>query len=818
MPAEGQRRRLHTGGSGLSRTVGRIRKGAIGVDLSGMPLPQYASSIAGSANKWCLNDGRMISIVIDDVGYYAVGSATDANYASIIDKIENPVVNDYTAFEIIQNFSNQDTFTRNSMWSRGLLATVKNPDAPDGATHIYQLSADDVAAGKDKVNGTPAFAVRMVSSGRGWGASHLINNPLPDATIEDISGVFFRMKTDSPHATALSVTTVGAGTQATGAANNGANPAGKLLTDADKNDNNACGNAGALLDEYSLTKNSENIRYYNADGELVGTGRVVPAGFDGYVFIEVENWNTYTKDGLTINWIDSDYKYVQQYVPSIAGSANKWCLNDGRMISIVIDDVGYYAVGSVTDANYATIIEGIKNPSSGGEDPDGGNSGEGSDEPGEFKYEMLNTFETEKEQNIGRHYCGDSYITEANALSGKNSMASTAIANDWAMYTLVREAPEPGFNNVTGFFFRFKVENDTSVGGNGDRQICTSTGTAALGDRQWSGVYAPTWGPSHGEVVFVWLNGDVERGFLVPDNFDGYVFVNSQTAMDIMYDNGYLQSLRVVLPAWSAWQNNPVKWKGSFLNFDNVGYFSVFDRTSNRVYQDLTAELLEKFPLAEQPDDYVPQMQNYITYEDETSASTEGSSLYYFKPYLYYHTEIPSAVSWSVVEGKATVKPLDDPEDATLRSHGAMIVFGSAGEVTIRAALRDDPTQYTDYTFTVKKDASKLDSAIFDVIIGSAYAEGEWASVFEQALDAARAVLMDEEVTQESYNDYIDFLYMLLAAYENGEPVPEEVLSSDSSAVPVPPTGEQSIAWLAALIILMLLATLYVLKKKARVQ
>ena len=316
----------------------------------------YAPSIGDKNHTWALSSH--VSLAIDDVGYYAVGTTNmDDNYQSIIEAVAGR--NSYS-YEIFQEFDDETTYKQNSLFTRGLLGTSDTILAGTGGNaNIYSLIDDtDADAGSFMyLDGTAAFSARMCSAGRGWGASHLMRDALPESTLESMSGIFFRFKTNTQHKTALSVTTVGAGTQATGDNVTTTNPAGRLLSKTDKNSNNAVGNAGALLDQYSLTKNTNNIRYYDVNGELQATGRVVPAGFDGWIFIEVKNWDSYENDGLTINWIDSDYEYVNTYAPSIAGSNNKWCLNDGTFTKVAVDHLGYFCVSNATaDAEYTSII------------------------------------------------------------------------------------------------------------------------------------------------------------------------------------------------------------------------------------------------------------------------------------------------------------------------------------------------------------------------------------------------------------------------------------------------------------------------------
>ena len=722
------------------------------------------------------------------------------------------------SYKVIQNYETADDRANSGR------ALVLDGTSSFGTVTKSATSAPETAPAA--LNGTASFFSQL---GSNWGVDHLVNK-LSEAPSSDISGVFLRMSYDltekmNGKMMVMSVNTTGAETTES------------QTKDGVTKDVPITGMNKA---NYDLTNGNTAIRYYNVDGTVntEASGNLMPAKFDGYIFIPVSDVSKYDWDGIS-------FLYAPNWAAT--GGPGHWQVTDPVEI-VGFDDIGFYAVTNATeDAEYVSIMTAIKageiagggNVTGGGgsnnddnddnDDPIGGGPGNdpnpGEDLGGTYKYQMINTFETATEQDVGLHYCGESFITESNALSGMNSMATTISANDWGMYTLVEKAPEPSFDNVTGFYFRLKVDHSNNPAGNGDRQIFSSTGTAVLGDKEWSGPYAVAWGPEHGEIVCVWLDGTVERGIYIPDNFDGYVFLLGNNTLDTMWANGYLKSLRVGFPAWAAWQNNPLKWKGSDLIFDNVGYYSVSNTDSNSVYGDLAKELMEKFPQAQLPEGFVPQMKTYMTYEDEATASSTGTTTYYFRPYLYYHTETPIAVKWSVVAGKATIEPLDDPNDDSMSIHGAKIIFGSTGAVTIRGALKDDPTQYADYTFTVKKDSSKLDEAIFEAtLLVNMLEDGEWKTALEEAIEVSYTVLMDDKVTQGSYEAYVDFLHKLLGAYENGEAVPNmgDVMSpNEPSDTPIensPQTGEHSLvvwALLCALIGLITLVASVKLKKKA---
>ena len=630
----------------------------------------HVSEIGGANNKWCVN-GTMTSVVIDDLGYYFVDTAdADGDYQAILNAIANPQADPYFAYQVIQDFSTADNYTRNSMWSRGVLTAAKSNFAgsTDGAATIYQLSEAQVNNGDHMVNGTPALALRMASQGFGWGATHLMNGNLPAATIQDMSGIFFRMKTDTKHKTALSVTTVGKNTVATGSNTaTGSNPA-KYLKDGDKNDHNTVGNAGALLDEYSLTKNSSNIRYYSTAGALVATGRAIPAGFDGYVFIEVANWDSYTKDGLTINWIDSDYDYVTTYVPEIGGANNKWCLNDGTLTSVVIDDLGYFAAGSPKmDDNYRSIIDALENPGSGGEGGSGeggsgeggsgeggsgeggsgeGGSGEGDNDEKKYSYNIIQNYETQADRdNSDRALIlnGTSSFGEVTnsatsapsplpaALNGEHSFFSV-LSDKWGVDHLVSALGSAPDSGITGLFLRMNYDLTEKMAGKKLILSINTTGSATTEHQEKGGVEKDVPITGMGKAQYDLTNGNSGIRYynvdgtvnteasanLMPAAFDGYIFIPVANVSAYTWDGISI----VYAPNWAV-SGATGHWQlpGKVVGFDDIGFYTMADDATDSDYTAIISEVGGKSDEDDGEKKYATNIiQNYETQADRDNS------------------------------------------------------------------------------------------------------------------------------------------------------------------------------------------------------
>ncbi len=582
----------------------------------------YVSEIGGSANKWCRNDGYTTSVVIDDVGYYAVGSADlDDNYQSIIDDIVNPKVSPYYDYQIIQNFNDGTTFTRNSKWSRGMLNSSKvvSGTLDNGATYMWGMDADQVAAGLHQPNGNSAMALRM-QTGQGWGSSHLLNGTLPEVKMDNMSGIFFRMWTDVPTSVALSVSTVGKNTTASGTTNGN----GQALDANDYDSVKTGGNGGSMSDAYALTKNSDNIRYYNTDGELVATGRAIPAGFNGWIFIEVDDWDSYTKDGLTINYTDSDYSYVTTYAPSIGDNAHKWALSS--LVSLAIDDVGYYAVGTAdADGNYQSIIEEVSGRKS-------------------YSYEVFQEFEDEttfkRNSLFTRGLLGDASTilagTGGNAhiyslhddpdadadtftyLDGDIAFSARmcSAGRGWGASHLMREAlPESTLESMSGIFFRFKTNTShktalsvTTVGAGTEATGSAVTTTTPAGtllsdaDKNSNNAvgnagamldqYSLT--KNTDNIRYYDVNGELQAtGRVVPAGFDGWIFIEvegwdayANEGLTINWIDSDYEYVNTYAPSIAGSNNKWCLNDGTFTKVavDHLGYFCVSNATADAEY------------------------------------------------------------------------------------------------------------------------------------------------------------------------------------------------------------------------------------------
>ncbi|MBQ9860178.1 MAG: hypothetical protein IJO76_05840 [Clostridia bacterium] len=698
-------------------------------------------------------DGGKATLLFDDIGYYCAPNGMDAEYTALIDELKaasgegggntgggttpTPPSTTY-GFEVIQNYEGENT--NGGLWGH---AGYVGEQANKRPTTI------DPTAPQTPLSGNGSFFSEMGFGEQG--SDYLIADAYTmQPSLSNPMGIFFRMKTNRDANTTMFLTTIGASTPTQDWAGNN--------------------NKKYSLMNYIMNNACVYARWFALDGTektVDGDGRVIPANFDGYVFIPFDVASK-SLEGLTIYYAPS-----WALSGSYGGSIANW-YNDDPTTVVGFDNIGYYSIsGSATASIYKDIMTRVENgegytanpnpnpPALPGIKPDGSDMEKDDPNSGTYDYEMLNTFETEEEKaNIGPHMYGETFFSENSPLGGTTSLRLDNIGIDAVEVALLTEAPKPTVDNANGLFFRFKANNEAG----GD--MCMSSGRPILGYDEWTGEYTVLWKDvNKGRLVYVWMDGTVGYSdSVIPANFDGYLFVMIPDTINQRYADGWWKGVRAIFPKWWA----GFTWYGTTQFFDNVGYCNISDIQNADIYRRMVNDLNAAYPAVEGSGQGIPEMQKYMTYEDDLEPTDKGNSTFFRKPYLYFNTEMPIAVKWSVQVGKAELTYLQDPNDATLAKHGVMVTFGSTGRVVIRAELVGDSKQYVDYTFSVRTDSARLDDALFEAGMIVDYATGLLYEMLVEEMDEAFMVLMDDSATQYDYNYHVAALEYLMQVFDNG--------------------------------------------------
>ena len=450
----------------------------------------------------------------------------------------------------------------------------------------------DASRAQAPLSGTASFFSGLLATE--WGADHVVGNA-PKPYITNANGVFFRLKTSMDNSAALCVTTVGMN-----AATSGINDAA-----------------------YDLTMNNSGIRYYDTDGDLVTTGMVVPAGFDGYVFVPA-NLSQKTLDGITIFWIDAWYNgYCAE---GRWHSGHEW----STATIVGVDDIGYYCASS--DEEYDTILADLLAADVEPETPS----------EITYEYEIVQDYEGANTNgaywghaNLVNGGIGNSLMTDpatAQApLSGLGSFATQhtagGVGNSGADYLVADAATmQHSLSNPTGIFFRMKTSQTPNV------TLYVSTCGAASTDVVWGGnnnaqFSLMNWSYNNNCLNARWyaLDGTDKTvagdGRVVPANFDGYVFIpcdlssKSLEGLTVMY----AQAWAIESPDYcSQW------WTGSnenVISYDNVGFYTAATAEECIAIMNKVEGSYEP-PKAEVA---IDQFQGYETAEEQANAAAAGA-------------------------------------------------------------------------------------------------------------------------------------------------------------------------------------------------
>ena len=308
---------------------GDVQGKAIAVMLLAAWFGEAYTPGSNPAQWWIAGpDAANPTILFDDIGYYYTPNQDDAQYAKLINKLKAPAVNEdvSASFEIVQDYETKGSnanaggapFGQDGKWNE------------DGSIWVFRATEEQANAGLVRpLSGGNSYHTRLVDGVRG--SDYLIKD-LAAPTIADADGIFLRLNTGHDRTVSLCLTSAGADSVVNA-------ETGELTS-------------GFLNGDYELTRPVNNaintaVRYYSLDGELVGTGLAVPAGFDGYVFVPVD-LSTKKLDGLTANWVDGWY-----------GEAETYWHNSDTIVRV--DNIGYYSVSSMgLDSEYAAIIGAVE--------------------------------------------------------------------------------------------------------------------------------------------------------------------------------------------------------------------------------------------------------------------------------------------------------------------------------------------------------------------------------------------------------------------------------------------------------------------------
>ncbi len=203
--------------------------------------------------------------------------------------------------------------------------------------------------------------------------------------------------------------------------------------------------------------------------------------------------------------------------------------------------------------------------------------------------------------------------------------------------------------------------------------------------------------------------------------------------------------------------------------------------------------------------------------------ATVGQSFYL---YCGNETSYPDKMTmkrWTITLGA-------DSDQGPGSEQSCYIDFKDSGKVVVRAALKEDPSVYKDFTFTVLSDTTALQEAILEAeAVYGEYTE-ESLKALEDALAEAKRIVDAEDVSQKQINEALKALQQAMEGLtEKGTTPPtnadQKPTSTTASTVPageddeIPPTGVAQAVWpltLSALAITALGALLYTQRNNRR--
>ncbi|MBQ9860620.1 MAG: hypothetical protein IJO76_08125, partial [Clostridia bacterium] len=271
-----------------------------------------AAELDGTGHWWVAGpDGTAPTILLDNIGYYAVVS--DADYAAVVSDLvaNNPVIEPQVEFDVFQTYESAEE--RANAGANG--ENIAIPDGGNGITNKYATAG--------MLNGAYSRELYWVAFNNG--ADYLVKSA-PASKLEKTTGIFFRMNTTTVVDTSFKAL---------------------AIADADADDDNK-------IDGWS--DSSIAAKFYNLDGELVATSNnILPAGFNGYVFIPTGDVAGQEIVAMLLpNWFGNAYT-------SGANCGHWWAAGpDGSIPIVRFDDIGYYYAPKGSDANYADLVANLE--------------------------------------------------------------------------------------------------------------------------------------------------------------------------------------------------------------------------------------------------------------------------------------------------------------------------------------------------------------------------------------------------------------------------------------------------------------------------
>ena len=612
------------------------------------------------------------------------------------------------AFEVIQSFNTAEDYAKASVNS-GFLA---NGGVPIGT--IAHMTDQNVMCGEGALS---------MEVGRypisGYTAIQLLEE-MPAATIQNAQGVFFRLKANNIGGAYFRI----------------------AFTD------------GAIEWGVSAFDLASSIQWVSKDGTAGHGG--LPANFDGYVFL-------YTP------WADAWPNYAAG-IQSGGEAMNLMIYGSDEYgfdnATLWLDNVGYFAYPA-SEEDYPALAEAVWQAypeNVYGELPKNDLVVEEEDVPdielSDDAFIVFQAYETAEDyaqagvatkfqtNNYSVAICTPSHRRSVDALAGAGSLRiivdSLPLNYEFAAATLAT-LPPASIENLGGIFFRLKATNAEGA-----------YVRLALTDKMidWNNNTFPF---DSFTTYAVDMRGNVYTGGL-PANFDGYIFptINfdsvNETYLKLLYKGNCPLNLMMY--------GGESCFSGATLQIDNVGYFQA--QSSEAGYAALAKAIAEKYP----DNNYVPKaVRLYL--ENATDPSLEALVLAGLRSKLTARVNedvSARAVVWSVISGEAEIESLDSGTEGYINgslNHSCLIDFKDSGTVVIRAALKHQPDEYEDFTYTVLPNPVALDNLINTLknATGS-FDEADYAAL-QEAIAEAEKVLNDENATQKDYLSQMEKLEAL---------------------------------------------------------
>ena len=291
------------------------------------------------------------------------------------------------------------------------------------------------------------------------------------------------------------------------------------------------------------------------DGTVVSS-HLLPANFDGYVFIEfVENgWNMRS-------WV--------------AGAGTKLCINmrgDGwNGVQSVFDNVGYYSTADATIPQIAAELIGLDNANYKWESP---------------ALQLLEDFENDKamltETQWKDFYSYGNTVSAAPAnetLAGRTTEKLVTGGSGSDSRFMIARAAEAKWDNIEGVFMRLKTNAPAGsyAGGDDYNGINSLMLTPDNGDPIWGDVCNIGQGRSMQDwfgIHYINKDGTGYGTGPLPANFDGYVFLSIRGYAG--WDTGNYAAKQALIGTYNLGIRVVGNdWNGKTTYIDNVGYYKI---------------------------------------------------------------------------------------------------------------------------------------------------------------------------------------------------------------------------------------------------